>query len=156
EIEVISRISHPNIVHAFDAGSIGGNLVLAMELVDGVDLDRRVKLSGPLPIAEACAYIQQAARGLQYAHEQGLGHRDIKPSNLLLSVVRRPPSAAPGVAQPAASNGQRAVDDGQIKILDLGLARLQQQSEGSRTDNLTLLVGNGMTQGTPDYMAPEQ
>jgi serine/threonine-protein kinase len=87
EIEVLSQISHPNIVHAYDAGPIGGDLVLAMEFVDGIDLDRLVKESGRLPAAQACEYIRQAAVGLQHAHERGLIHRDIKPSNLLVSGV---------------------------------------------------------------------
>jgi eukaryotic-like serine/threonine-protein kinase len=140
EIEVASQLSHPNIVLAYEAGPIGGSLVLIMEFVEGTDLERLVQQSGPLPVPRACNYIRQAAVGLQYAHERGLVHRDIKPSNLLV--------AKPGPGKTQLGNI--------IKILDLGLARLQQPVRGSRTANLTVLAGNSVMQGTPDYMAPEQ
>lgn len=145
EIEVASQISHPNIVHALDAGPIGNRLVLAMELVDGVSLDHLVKDSGPLPIAAACDYIRQAALGLQHAHERGLVHRDIKPSNLLLKH-----SLGSG------SSVYQAGPWGLVKILDFGLARLRQPAAASPTKHLTQLAGNAVMQGTPDYMAPEQ
>lgn len=145
EIEVASQISHPNIVHALDAGPIGNRLVLAMELVDGVSLDRLVRDSGPLPIAAACDYIRQAALGLQHAHERGLVHRDIKPSNLLLKH-----SVGSG------SSVFQAGPWGLVKILDFGLARLRQPAAASPTKHLTQLAGNSVMQGTPDYMAPEQ
>src|SRR5262249_37315642 len=118
EMEVASQISHPNIVHALDAGPIGSTLVLAMECVDGVGLDRLVQQRGPLPVSEAIHYIRQAAQGLQYAHERGLIHRDIKPSNLLVTQA----------------HGLQSV--GLLKILDMGLARLQQPAQGSQTGNL--------------------
>ena len=89
EIEVVSQISHPNIVHAYDAGPIGTNLVLAMEFIDGIDLDRLVRKSGPVSPAEAAEFVRQAATGLQHAHERGLIHRDIKPANLLLGKAER-------------------------------------------------------------------
>ncbi|MBY0524870.1 MAG: protein kinase [Gemmataceae bacterium] len=145
EIEVASQISHPNIVHALDAGPINNRLVLAMELVDGVSLDRLVKDSGPLPSAAACDYIRQAALGLQHAHERGLVHRDIKPSNLLL--------------KRAAGNGSSVYQAGPwglVKILDFGLARLLHPAAASPTKHLTQLAGNSVMQGTPDFMAPEQ
>ncbi len=138
EIEVISRISHPNIVHAYDAGPIGSAMMLSMEFVDGIDLDKMVQQNGPLPIAQACEYIRQAACGLQHAHEKGLVHRDIKPSNLLL----------------AKAQGAQSV--GVVKILDMGLARLHQPAPGSKTRNLTVLGNNSWTMGTPDYLSPEQ
>lgn len=138
EIEVISQLSHPNIVHAFEAGPIGNLLVLVLEYVDGLDLEKLVQKSGPLPIGQACEYIRQAAVGLQYAHGRGLVHRDIKPSNLL--VTKAPGSQSVGL----------------VKLLDLGLARLQQPIKGSKTANLTVLAGNSVMQGTPDYMSPEQ
>jgi serine/threonine-protein kinase len=141
EIEVASQISHPNIVHAYDAGPIGSALTLAMECVDGVNLDKLVRDSGPLPVGQACDYIRQAALGLQHAHERGLIHRDIKPSNLL-------------VTNKSAVQGSTSY--GTVKILDLGLARLQQPAKGSATKNLTVLSGNAIMQGTPDYMSPEQ
>ncbi|MBL8798599.1 MAG: protein kinase [Planctomycetia bacterium] len=142
EIEVVSQISHPNIVHAFDAGPVGSTLILAMEFIEGVDLERLVKKSGKLHIAQACDYIHQAALGLQHAHEKGLVHRDIKPSNLLVN-------------RSASSVDLRSGLWGQVKILDLGLARLRYPGN-SATKNLTVLAGSSVMQGTPDYMAPEQ
>jgi response regulator RpfG family c-di-GMP phosphodiesterase/serine/threonine protein kinase len=107
EMQATAVLSHPHIVLAFDAGEMPipnscGNVLryLVMEYVPGQDLERYVFEHGPLPIAEACEYIRQAASGLQHAHEHGLVHRDIKPSNLLLTPQR------------------------QVKILDFGLARL--------------------------------
>jgi serine/threonine-protein kinase len=153
EIEVASQLSHPNIVHAYEAGPIGALLVLVMEYVDGPDLERLVRESGPLPVGKACEFIRQAAVGLQYASERGLVHRDIKPSNLLLQIVdRRAPLGHPG-PDPSASGKRQAT---LVKILDLGLARLQQPVRGSETANLTIASSKSVMQGTPDYMAPEQ
>jgi hypothetical protein len=122
-----------------------------MEYIDGVDLERLVAESGPLPVEQACAYIQQAAWGLQHAHDKGLIHRDIKPSNLLVSGrVTSDTKKASGTTH------HSPLTPHQIKILDLGLARLQQPVLGSRTTDLTMLSGEAVTQGTPDYMAPEQ
>jgi serine/threonine-protein kinase len=131
EIEAVSRLSHPNIVAAFDADQVGNRHFLVTEYVEGTDLARLVKEHGPLPAGLACDCVRQAALGLQHAHEQGLVHRDIKPANLLLSR-----SAAPG-STPV------------VKILDMGLARLHAE-EG---DGLT---HTGAVMGTPDYIAPEQ
>src|SRR5262249_59381914 len=98
EAKAAARLSHPNFVTVYDAGEVGTTQFLAMEYIPGIDLSRLVKDKGPLPVAQACEYIRQAACGLAHAHEKGLVHRDIKPSNLLLT--------------PA----------GTIKVLDLGLA----------------------------------
>jgi eukaryotic-like serine/threonine-protein kinase len=127
-----AALSHPNIVHAYDADQIGGKLLLVMEYVEGAaDLARLVKKNGPLPVPQACEYIRQAALGLQHAHEQGIVHRDIKPHNLLLS-----------------ANG--AV----VKILDFGLARVNL----AWTDDVESgsITRKGAILGTVDYMAPEQ
>jgi serine/threonine protein kinase len=148
EIEVASQISHPNIVHAYDAGPVGSVLVLAMEYIDGVNLEKLVKDSGKLPIDHAVDYIRQTALGLQHAHERGLIHRDIKPSNLLV----KKPSSATGNSSSDCLMGPW----GLIKILDLGLARLRQPAAASPTRNLTIIGGSAVMQGTPDYMAPEQ
>jgi serine/threonine protein kinase/WD40 repeat protein len=128
EIQAAAQVQHPNIVVAYHADRLGEVHFLVMEYVEGGDLAKEVKKRGPLPIAEACDYIRQAALGLHHAHERGLVHRDIKPGNLLLS-------------------------RGVIKVLDLGLARLSvaggEQPEGE-------LTHEGMVMGTPDYIAPEQ
>lgn len=129
EMQALAVLRHPNIVLAFDAGEIdvphAPNKVLrylVMEHVVGKDLEQLVQELGPLPIAEACEYVRQVAEGLRHAHEHGLVHRDIKPSNLLVT------------------------PEGQIKILDFGLARLCRRR---CTEAYAML-------GTVDYMSPEQ
>jgi serine/threonine protein kinase len=132
EVEAIAQCSHPNIVHAFEAGDIGPVFGLVMEYVQGTSLEDCVKARGPLPVQDACSYARQTALALQCIHERGLVHRDIKPSNLLLT------------------------DSGVVKLLDLGLARFQDPPAASATAQLTVLGGKGVTQGTPDYLSPEQ
>ncbi len=131
EMRAVGRLTHPNIVQAFDAREIDGTHFLAMEYVAGMDLGEVVLNGGAMRIADACEVVRQIASGLQCAHENGLVHRDIKPSNAILT---------PG---------------GQVKILDLGLARLSggpTSVEASRGEMTT----SGTAMGTADYMAPEQ
>ncbi|MBL8799733.1 MAG: protein kinase, partial [Planctomycetia bacterium] len=130
EIRAAAQLSHPNIVTAHDAAQVGETHFLVMEYVEGVDLAKLVRDGGPLPVEQACAYVRQAALGLQHAQERGLIHRDIKPSNLLL-----------------------AIKEGLVKVLDLGLARLPATSSGDTVEPLTEL--NAVV-GTPDFAAPEQ
>ena len=105
EVKAAARLTHPNIVTAYDADEAGGTHFLVMEYVEGSDLSALVKQQGPLPLDQALDCILQAAAGLRYAHEHGVVHRDIKPANLLLD--RR----------------------GSVKILDMGLARLDTAGE---------------------------
>src|SRR5262249_20947400 len=126
EIRAVGRLDHPNIVVAHDAGDSGGTHFLVMEYVDGIDLGRLVESAGPLPPADACELIRQAAVGLQHAYERGLVHRDIKPSNLMLA------------------------RDGRVRVLDLGLARSFGEAPAET------LTSHGMILGTADYLAPEQ
>jgi len=159
EIEVVSQISHVNIVHAYDAGPIGSSLVLAMEFIEGSDLDRLVRQAGPLSVPEAVDFIRQAAIGLQHAHERGLVHRDIKPANLLVTQPKSVPISQRSTVRMSVTlddQGAANLPYGLIKILDLGLARLQEAAPDSRSANLTLVSGPSVMQGTPDYMAPEQ
>src|SRR5262249_38305080 len=116
----------------FDAGQDGDTHFLCMEFVNGVDLARLVHKSGPLPVADACEYVRQAALGLQHAHEHGLVHRDIKPHNLLLTHEE--------------SKADRPI----IKVLDMGLA-LQ---GGEKKE--TTITQTGAVVGTPAFLAPEQ
>jgi tRNA A-37 threonylcarbamoyl transferase component Bud32 len=148
EVQVTSQLNHPNVIRAYDAGPVGETHFLAMEYVEGRDLDHLVKQSGPLTIAQACDYIRQAALGLQAIHELGLVHRDIKPSNLLLT------QAHPGAPGPSV---------GLVKILDLGLARLQESIHAKSTTCLpdgqsltTLTLDGPATLGSVDYLSPEQ
>jgi serine/threonine protein kinase len=142
EARAAARLHHPNIVLAFDAGEANGTHFLSMEYVDGQDLSRLVHDVGPLPVAQACDYIRQAALGLQQAHERGLVHRDIKPGNLLVTLEPTGESMATG----------RMPAWGTVKVLDLGLARLEQEM----TEQDRALTREGAVLGTPDYLAPEQ
>jgi serine/threonine protein kinase len=137
EMEAVGRLTHANIVQAHDAREIDGTHFLVMEYVEGQDLSELVDHAGPLPIADACEIVRQAALGLQYAHDNGLIHRDIKPSNLML--------ASP--AGPKSSEGTQPM----VKILDLGLARLAEEPNAD-----SQMTQAGQVMGTADYIAPEQ
>ena len=127
EMKAVGRLDHPNIVQPTDAGEVGGVHFLVMEFVKGVSLSNLLACRGPLPVPAACEVVRQAAIGLQHVHEHQLVHRDLKPSNLMLTPT------------------------GVIKVLDLGLARLADESSDSAD-----LTGIGRVVGTADYMAPEQ
>ena len=129
EVEAAAKLEHPNIVTAYDASEHNGVHYLVMQYVDGKDLAAIVKERGPLPVHAAVECVLQAARGLQYAHEQCIVHRDIKPSNLLMD------------------------RHGTVKILDMGLARLAGLADDDDKDRLT---SSGQVMGTCDFMAPEQ
>ena len=138
EMQAIARLSHPNIVTAYDADLAAGRAYLVMEYVDGPSLDFLVREKGPLPVGQACEFIRQAALGLQFAHEKGMVHRDIKPGNLLLAR--------------AAGPGGRCT----VKVLDFGLARLNEPDPLKVADGDSILSQDNMVLGTPDYVAPEQ
>jgi serine/threonine protein kinase len=130
EIEAVARLEHANIVIAYDAGEASGVHYLVMQYVDGQDLAKVLRHEGPLPVAQAIDYIFQAAKGLEYAHAQGVIHRDLKPSNLFRDA------------------------HGTVKVLDLGLARLVEGSAGEVSEDA--LTASNQVMGTPEYMAPEQ
>ncbi len=84
EVRSAARLSHPNIVTAFDAERIGEVHFLVMEFVEGLSLDRFVLENGALPVPQACEFTRQAAMGLDAAHQHEMVHRDIKPQNLMV------------------------------------------------------------------------
>src|SRR5262245_8829857 len=150
EVRAAALLSHPNIVTVYHTDLEGPRPYLAMEYVPGIDLCRLVKRAGPRPIADACHYIQETAKGLQHAFERHLVHRDIKPSNLIVTPSPLD-TATGGAAAPAAGAAVRA---GIVKILDMGLARVISAEEVSEA--VGSLTHAGEFLGTPDYIAPEQ
>jgi len=123
----LPRLRHTNLVAAYDAGQVEGVAYLVLEFVEGHDLARIVQQRGPLPVAEGCEVVRRAAFGLEHLHMHGLVHRDVKPANLMLTPT------------------------GQVKVLDLGVARYPRVPVPG--DQITL---PGQFVGTPDYVAPEQ
>src|SRR5947207_5840873 len=136
EVRAAARLSHPNIVTAYDADQASGLHFLVMEYVEGKTLDRVLAEQGPVPVTLACDWIRQVALGLRHAHERGMVHRDIKPHNLMLTTANPVPG---GPAVPV------------VKVMDFGLARLAH--EGASEAGLT--AENALI-GTADYIAPEQ
>jgi eukaryotic-like serine/threonine-protein kinase len=130
ETRAVASLSHPNIVSLFDTGVHDGQLFAVMELLDGETLRQRLG-EGALPVRKAIDYGVQIARGLGAAHEKGLVHRDLKPENVFL------------------------LRDGQVKILDFGLAR-ETMTLGSGETGTAAVTDPGTVMGTAGYMSPEQ
>jgi hypothetical protein len=148
EAQALARLSHPNVVAAFDVGSYDDGVFIAMELIEGASLP--VWLEVPRSRSEVIRVLVQAGRGLSAAHAVGLLHRDFKPENVMVS------------------------PDGRVRVLDFGLARMA----GDREDDALLppertaeppgaedgyleflsvdLSATGTVMGTPGYIAPEQ
>jgi len=145
EVKAAARLTHPNIVTAYDAEQAGDLHFLVMEFVPGWSLAQVINDRGTLPIGEALDTVRQAALGLQHAHEQGMVHRDIKPANLMVVSGHDKDTSHPSPPTPHQSTTR------QIKILDFGLARLMSELEPAGA-----LTEDGSIMGTPDYMAPEQ
>lgn len=132
EVRAAARLSHPNIVTAFDADEVQGVHFLVMEYVNGQNLADYLAERGKLEITEAIDFVTQTARGLEYAHGEGVVHRDIKPGNLLLD--------------------KRGV----VKILDMGLASIRETQDSGNGDVHADVTQANQLLGTFDYMPPEQ
>jgi eukaryotic-like serine/threonine-protein kinase len=132
EAKAVAALSHPNILALHDAGTEDGVTFAVMELLDGESLRDRLT-HGPLPVRRAIETTVQIAKGLAAAHAKGLIHRDLKPDNIFL------------------------VSDGQVKILDFGLAKAADAADGSgATATRAAMTDPGTVLGTVGYMAPEQ
>ena len=125
EAKAAAKLAHPNIVTVYELGNFGGKEkpYIVMEYLEGTDVAALVSGNRSVPLAEALDIVAQLCRALDFAHQKGVVHRDVKPANL------------------------RYLDDGQIKIMDFGIARI----EGSHQ-----ITKSGVMIGTLHYMSPEQ
>ena len=122
EAQAAGGLRHRNIVTVYDLGEDKGRPYIAMEYIDGTDLERIIQNKEPLSLEWKLDVLRQVCEGLGYAHRHGIVHRDIKPANI------------------------RVTPDGEVKIMDFGIAHLQ-------SSNLTK---SGLVLGTVHYMSPEQ
>lgn len=130
EAQAAAALSHPNILAVYQMGTYEGTPYLVTELLEGMSLAETLR-RGPLPLRRALDYGIQLARGLAAAHQRGIIHRDLKPENVFVT------------------------KDGQIKILDFGLAKMAppKQGPGALAPTITRI---GVAMGTVGYMSPEQ
>ena len=126
EAQAAAQLRHKNIVCVYDSGELDGFLYIAMEYVDGIDVQDLVMRKGGLSVKRSLDIIKQVARALEHAHEQTIVHRDIKPANLLID------------------------RDGNVKLADIGLALSIAETEEAG------ITRAGTTVGTVDYISPEQ
>jgi len=133
EARSAAALNHPNIISIHDMGTADGSPYIVSELLEGQNL-REVLHQGPVPARKVLDYALQAARGLAAAHDAGIVHRDLKPENLFIT------------------------KDGQLKILDFGLAKLMRLDGGSGSGTAEAVPGTeaGTVFGTVGYMSPEQ
>ncbi len=132
EARSIAALNHPNVAQIHGVDQVGDTCFLVLELVEGETLEERLK-RGPLPVDEALDVGRQIAEALEAAHEAGVIHRDLKPANV------------------------RVTPEGQVKVLDFGLAKPTSESRQIQTSSDSVLSTEaGRLLGTPTYMAPEQ
>jgi serine/threonine protein kinase/predicted ATPase len=133
EARAVSALNHPNIVTIYDLGEAEAGRFIVMELIVGRTLREMIgESSSPSSTATLIGLGRQAAKALSVAHAAGITHRDIKPENIMVR------------------------DDGLVKVLDFGLARLVHTSFADPDAKTTALTGAGMMLGTLRYMSPEQ
>jgi serine/threonine-protein kinase len=143
EAEAAARLHHPHIVQVHEVGAGDSRPYLAMELVEGATLARRLA-DGPLPARQAAQLVEALARAVHHAHGRAVVHRDLKPANILLASGGREPPVEDG------TGGSRPpLAEYVPKITDFGLAKQLDEAGGQRTESGAIL-------GTPSYMAPEQ
>ncbi len=147
EAQALARLTHPNVVAVFEAGVHRGGVFLAMEYVEGVDL-QRWQTAARRPWREIVAVFLQAGAGLQAAHKVGLIHRDFKPSNVLVGADGRTRVADFGLAAQREQILGAASDAGPLDSALVAVHRSQRLS--------TTIAAAGALVGTPAYMAPEQ
>jgi eukaryotic-like serine/threonine-protein kinase len=136
EAKTLAALNHPHIAHIYDAGREGARAFIAMELVEGEDLSARIR-RGAIPIPETLQLARQIADALAVAHDAGIVHRDLKPGNI------------------------KVTDDGDVKVLDFGLAKGAAGDGSSAGDSGATMTSPAMTAigliiGTASYMSPEQ
>ena len=122
EAQAAGRLTHPNIVGVFDYGEVGEIAYIVMEYVDGPSVKSLVDKQERFATADTMRIMTDLLNGLQFSHARGVVHRDIKPANIMLT------------------------SDGQGKIADFGIARIESSS----------MTQAGTVLGTPAYMSPEQ
>lgn len=127
EAQAAARLDHPNIARVYYIGEADDWNYIVFEYIDGINVRELVTREGPLSVDDAVFYTRQITEALQHAFERDVVHRDIKPSNLLVST------------------------GGQLKLVDMGLARSTSQDRSSAD-----LTASGVTLGTFDYISPEQ
>jgi len=130
EAKAVAALSHPGILAIYDFGSDDGQTFAAMELLEGETLADRL-LAGRIPVRKARELAVLIADGLAAAHARGIIHRDLKPANIFIT------------------------NDGRPKILDFGLARVEEQ-DSSHSQSPTVQTNPGSVMGTVGYMSPEQ
>ncbi len=132
EARAAAALNHPNILAIYDVGFEGTTPYIVSELLEGKTLRQRLE-EGPIPLREATDWALQIAHGLTAAHDRHVVHRDLKPENLFLT------------------------NEGRVKILDFGVAKLQAPAEDDRAiQNLPTVTRSGTVIGTVAYMSPEQ
>jgi len=124
EAKIMASLEHPNITKVIDFDEQSEQLSIVMEYLNGEDLNAKIKTNGPLPTEVIIDIFSQTLAAFQYAHEHGIVHRDVKPSNIFI------------------------LTNGQVKILDFGIAKLFGQGME--------MTQTGTQIGTPSYMSPEQ